>query len=59
MARFVLRTRRAGKPTSKPKSIAPKAASNGAMGKGMSYRIASFDNAKPATPAKAICASEV
>ena len=59
MAKFVPRTRKAGNPTKSPKTIAPSAARNGAIGKGTSYRIANFDNANPATPAKAICAREV
>ncbi len=59
MARLVPRTRRAGMPTINPKIIAPMAASRGAIGNGMSYCVANFDSAKPATPAKAICESEV
>ncbi len=58
IARFVPRTRSAGMPTMTPKTIATSDARIGASGKGMSHCIANLDSEKPATPAKAICASD-
>ena len=42
-----------------PKSMATSAARIGASGNGMSHWIANFDSENPATPANAICASDV
>ena len=59
MAKLTPRTRKAGIPTKIPNPVATNAARTGAMGKGIPKRSVIRESVKPATPAIAICASEI
>ena len=59
MAKLTPRTRKAGMPTKIPNTVATNAAKNGEMGKGIPTRSVIRESVKPATPAIAICASEI